>query len=201
MVFSPSVASRIQNGPAELALGGDCVPGLVLSASAELGVFLFVPTAEVEPPREGSRVRIRWAGAADFGAEAELLEVEDEERWVLSVPAPLAPARQRRSTRLRAEEDWVFVTEDGDEVELFDLSARGLGLVFPRGEGPQGRGATLRGTLIQAGGGRWKATLCCTNVRPHPDDERHWVVGTRMTLASPAVAEILDDVVEALIDG
>jgi hypothetical protein len=177
---SPSLA----DGPATLAIDGQLVEGSVLSSDAELGYFLFVLGEALDGdalPSSGSDVRIRWQGSDGFDAKAQVVEIEDPDRWVLSVPVGLDPSRTRQATRMMGEGAWSFtVDDDGPTVEVYDLSERGLGLCYPRGEGPSGRGAEVAGTLSQDDGQTWDVVLSCTNVRAHPVEEGLWIVGGRL---------------------
>ena len=188
---SPSLV----DGPATLAIDGQLVEGSVLSSDAELGFFLFV-LEEAAPaealPTAGADVRIRWQGSDGFGAEAQVVEIEDPDRWVLSVPVGLDASRKRQATRMMGEGAWSFtVDEDGPTVEVYDLSERGLGLCYPRGEGPSGRGAEVAGTLAQDDGQTWDVVLSCTNVRAHPSEEGLWIVGGRLRHDDAAARERL----------
>jgi hypothetical protein len=193
------MSSLLRDGPAALALDGRTVAGFVVNASVELGCFHFLPEDADAPPEVGDRVRLRFGASGSFDAIAELIEVEDDDRWVFAVPAPLDPSLRRRDTRLRADGEWSFQVEDGDEVDVYDISARGVGLLFPRGEGPKGRGAVLRGTLLRDGGRAWKAELTCTNVRPCAEADHLWIVGARMQLGSEAERAALDALIERLL--
>lgn len=182
MVSSRPASPMVDNGPAALALEGRVVHGLVRSASADLGCFVFLPAESSDVPADGALVRIRWGRSGAFRAEAEVVEIEDEDRWVLSVPTALAPSARRASPRLPADGSWSFEAGNGVMVDVYDVSATGLGLLYPAGEGPAGRGATLEGTLRYAGGQQWAVRLVCTNVRPCPDCPGQWVVGVRLEL-------------------
>jgi hypothetical protein len=63
------------------------------------------------------------------------------------------------------------------------VSARGIGLEFPGGSGPAGVDERIEGVLRGAGAGSFEVLIECTNVRPHPEDERLWIVGGRLTIA------------------
>lgn len=158
--------------------------GLIRSASADLGCFVFLPAESSDVPADGALVRIRWGRSGAFRAEAEVVEIEDQDRWVLSVPTALAPSARRASPRLPADGSWSFVDENGDLVDIYDVSLSGLGLLYPAGEGPSGSGDILDGTLRFASGQQWAARLVCTNVRPCPDCPGQWVVGVRLELGA-----------------
>ncbi len=179
--FGPSLS-----GTAVLAVDGQLVPGLVLSPHAELGLFLFVldePEAFEGEVEEGSLVRIQWQGSTGFDAVAELLEVDDRERWVLSVPVQLDSLQKRQSPRIPADGAWTLETEEGDLLEVYDLSVRGIGIEFPAGEGPAGVGECIVGVLRAETIGDFEVRVECTNVRTHPDDDRLWIVGGRLVMA------------------
>lgn len=178
-----------RTGPATLAIEGHLVAGRVLSPDATLGLFVFVvdePSNAVNPLEEGTPCRIKWATGANFDTEAVLVEAEDGERWVLSVPVDLSPAAMRQSPRLLADGGWGLVTEQGETLDIFDLSARGIGIEFPSGSGPAGVGGRIEGRLQAVGLGSWDVVVECTNVRAHPDDGRQWIVGGRLTLHGEA---------------
>jgi hypothetical protein len=176
-------------GTAVLALAGKLVPGQVTVPHPELGLFVFVPDepeagdAKAEP---GTLVRIRWRGSEGFDAEAEIIELDDPERWVLSLPQKLAPSQQRQSPRILADGAWTLETLDDEVLDVHDLSARGLGLEFPAGEGPRGVGEHIEGVLRAAGAGTYEVRVEFTNVRPHPDSERLWIVGGRLVIEDDA---------------
>lgn len=177
------------SGSVTLAFDGQLVSGLVVSPHAELGLFLFVPDepdmleSDVE---EGALVRIRAQGSNTFDAVAEVLEVDGRERWVLSVPMQLAPQQQRRSERVLSDGAWTLRTHRGETLDVYDLSGDGIGIEFPAGEGPAGVGEAVVGVLRAASLGFFEVRVECTNVRPHPDDARLWIVGGRMTVADDA---------------
>ena len=177
------------SGSVTLAFDGQLVSGLVVSPHAELGLFLFVPDepdmleSDVE---EGALVRIRAQGSNTFDAVAEVLEVDGRERWVLSVPMQLAPQQQRRSERILSDGAWTLRTHRGETLDVYDLSDDGIGIEFPAGEGPAGVGEAVVGMLRAANLGFFEVRVECTNVRPHPDDARLWIVGGRMTVADDA---------------
>jgi len=173
-------------GSAVLAVDGQLVSGMVLSPHAELGLFLFVPhdpegvACDVE---EGALVRIRWAHSEAFDAVAEVLEVDSRERWILSVPVQLAPQQTRQSPRMLADGAWTLVTRDNVVLDVYDLSARGIGIEFPAGGGPAGVGECIEGVLSAETLGFFRVRMECTNVRPHPDDGRLWIVGGRLVIS------------------
>lgn len=173
-------------GAATVAIDGRLVRGTATSVDPGLGLFTFLVEEEsvdlVTVPDEGATVRIRWDGAARFDAEAEVVEVDEPERWVLSMPVGLDDTRRRQADRVEGDGVWSFVVDDDDniEVDVFDLSADGVGLVFESGCGVAGAGCSLSGTLVGSGLGQWAVTLETTHVRRHPDDERSWIVGCRM---------------------
>jgi hypothetical protein len=175
-------------GSAILAIDGKLVPGLVTAPHAELGLFLFLPDepeafeGQVE---EGATVRIRWGDRESFDAEAEIVEIEDLERWVMSVPQTLGPTQQRQSPRVLADGAWTFETEDELALDVYDLSARGIGLEFPAGDGPSEAGTRIPGVLRSPGLGGFRGRMECTNVRAHPDDEHLWIVGGRLVITDP----------------
>lgn len=176
-------------GTAVLAVDGQLVSGLVLSPHAELGLFLFMPDApdEVESDvREGTAVRIQWQGSQSFDAVAEIIETDDRERWVLSVPVQLGASQQRRSRRLMADGAWSIATSVGDTLDVYDLSADGVGIEFPAGEGPAGVGESFSGVLRADSIGAFEVQVECTNVRPHPEDDRLWIVGCRLDITDAA---------------
>ena len=193
-------------GPASFAIDGQIVHGTVMAADPDLGTFLFVTGEadaddhEPEPvlPEQGQSVRIRWGSLTGFQAEAKVLEVEDQDRWILSVPVEIDPGRLRQSARVLGEGAWTFLLGDGSSVEVYDLSERGLGLSFPSGEGPRGRGATLQGSLRAEGAGIWQVTLTCTNVRSHPHDDGYWIVGGRLECKSAEDRSELAELVSRL---
>lgn len=183
---STSSRALALTGSVTLALDGQLVSGLVLAPHAELGLFLFVPDdpdAYEGDVEEGAMVRIRQDSSAGFDAVAEILEVDDRERWILSVPVQLAPQLQRRSKRVLADGAWTLETEDGDSLDVFDVSARGIGIEFPAGDGPAGIGERVVGTLRAETVGDFEVRMECTNVRPHPDDDRLWIVGGRLVMS------------------
>ncbi|MFH1469049.1 MAG: hypothetical protein ABIO70_31975 [Pseudomonadota bacterium] len=45
-------------------------------------------------------------------------------------------------------------------------------------------GERIEGVLRGAGVGSFDALVECTNVRPHPDDERLWIIGGRSPSAT-----------------
>lgn len=189
-------------GPATLAIEGRLVHGSVLSADADLGVFLFVPDEPVEgdePPLADARARIRWGDGEGYDAEAVVVEADDAERWVLSVPVQLDHTRMRKSTRMLGEGAWSFEVEDGPQIDVYDLSERGLGLAYPRGEGPAGRGSRVAGTLVGDTDERWPVVLTCTNVRPHPADDAAWIVGGRIAHSDAGARKRLADLVLAML--
>ena len=134
----------------------------------------------------GTLVRVRWRGSDGFDAEAKIIELEDRERWVLSLPQKLPPSQQRRSPRILADGAWTLETEDDDVIDVYDLSARGLGLEFPAGEGPAGAGEHIEGVLRAAGAGGFEVRVEFTNVRPYPDSGRLWIVGGRLVIEDDA---------------
>lgn len=200
---APTDSEGPVEGPATLAIEGRLVAGQVMSVEADLGVFLFVPDEELElddVPLADARARIQWGDGEGYGAEAVVVESDDPERWVLSVPVQLDPTRMRQVTRMMGEGAWSFeVDDDGPIVDVFDLSERGLGLAYPRGEGPPGRGARVAGTLVGDTAERWPVVLTCTNVRPHPSDDASWIVGGRIAHSDPAARQRLADHVRAMI--
>jgi hypothetical protein len=176
-------------GTAVLAVDGQLVSGLVLSPHAELGLFLFMPDEpeQVESDvEEGSVVRIQWQDSQSFDAVAEIIELDDRERWILSVPVQLGASQQRRSRRLMADGAWSIVTSTGETLDVYDLSEEGIGIEFPAGEGPAGVGETVSGVLRGDTIGFFEVRVECTNVRPHPDDDRLWIVGCQLDIADPA---------------
>jgi hypothetical protein len=179
-------------GTAVLALAGKLVPGQVTVPHPELGLFVFVPDdpeagdAEAEV---GTLVRIRWRGSEGFDAEAEIIELQDRERWVLSLPQKLPPSQLRNSPRILADGAWTLETKDEEMLTVYDLSARGLGLAFPSGEGPASAGVHIEGVLQAAGGGGFEVRVECTNVRPYPDSERLWIVGGRLVIEDDATRQ------------
>jgi len=184
---STTPSQTVRSGPATIAIDGQLVAGKVLSANAGLGLFVFVldePGDRTDFLAEGTPCRIKWADSTDFDAEAELVEAEDEERWVLSVPVDLSPAAMRQSPRLLADGGWGLVTGEGELLEVYDLSARGIGIEFPAGGGPAGVGDRIEGRLEAVGLGSWEVVVECTNVRAHPDDGRQWIVGGRLKIGS-----------------
>jgi len=177
--------AQVRTGPATLAIDGQQVAGRVLSPNLDLGLFVFVvdePGDVSAQLDEGAPCRIKWASGTDFDTEAELVEAEDGERWVLSVPVELSSAAMRQSPRLLADGGWGLVTEDGDVLEVFDLSAGGIGIEFPAGSGPAGVGDRIEGRLKAIGLGSWDVVVECTNVRAHPDDGRQWIVGGQLKM-------------------
>lgn len=188
-----SGALRFATGTVTVAVDGAMLQGSVHAADPSLGLLL-LELAEAPPsvPAEGTLVRLAEAGQTGFGAQAELIEVEDQQRWVLGVPSDLSPAQQRRSTRLLADGAWRFVVEDVDgaerAVEIYDLSKEGVGLQYPVGAGPEGAGRSMDGTLVCDQAGAWPVTLESTNVRRHPDDGRLWIVGCTLRHLSSAGA-------------
>ncbi len=176
-------------GTAVLAHAGKLIPGQMTAPHPELGLFVFVPDepeARDATTEVGTLVRIRWRGSEDFDAEAEILELEDRERWVLSLPQKLPSSQQRQSPRILADGAWTLETEDDDVLDVFDLSARGLGLEFPVGEGPASVGEHIEGVLRAAGVGRFEVRVEFTNVRPYPDGGRLWIVGGRLVIEDDA---------------
>ncbi len=175
-------------GTAVLAVDGQLVSGLVLSPHAELGLFLFTPDdpeqvdADIE---EGTMVRIRWRDSANFDAVAEIIEADGRERWILSVPVQLGAGRQRQSQRLMADGAWTIMTSAGETLDVYDLSEEGIGIEFPVGDGPAGVGETVSGMLRAETIGNFDVRVECTNVRPHPDDDRLWIVGCRLEIGDP----------------
>lgn len=198
MTASPSLGPV--EGAATLALDGHRIHGNVLSADTQLGFFLFVPSEPGHaPPPQDAAVRIRWKGGDDFRAEARVVETEDADRWVLSVPTQLDPSRQRQATRLLGEGEWSFFSADDQrEVEVYDLTAQGLGLAYPRGEGPSGRGVEVSGQLRRGPGETWSVVLECTNVRPHPTEAHLWIVGGRLRHDNDAACAALGQLVASL---
>lgn len=177
-----SGAPRFSAGTVTVAVDGALLQGTVHAADTSLGLLLLeLSEVPVSVPAEGSVVRLGEAGQPGFGAQAELIEVEDDQRWVLGVPSDLSPAQQRRSTRLLADGAWRFVSEDADgednAVELYDLSKEGVGLQYPAGSGPDGAGRRMEGVLVCDQAGAWPVSLESTNVRRHPEDGRLWIVG------------------------
>ena len=176
-------------GTAVLALAGKLIPGQATVPHPELGLFVFVPdeleaceaTAEV-----GTLVRIRWRGSEGFDAEAEIIELEDRERWVLSLPQKLPPSQQRQSPRILADGSWTLGTQHDDVLDVHDLSARGIGLEFPAGEGPAGVGEHIEGVLRAVGAGSFEVRVEFTNVRRYPDGEHLWIVGGRLVIENDA---------------
>ncbi len=147
-------------GSVTLAVDGQLIAGMVVSPEASLGLFQFVPDEpdqlDVEA-EEGMLVRLQWKGRSGFDAEAEVLECDDPERWILSVPAELDPTQQRQSRRIMADGAWSLRTEEGVRLEVFDVSARGIGLEFPAGDGPAGVGDTI---ALASGKCGWSAPMC-----------------------------------------
>ena len=195
-------APRFAAGTVTVAVDGALLQGSVHAADPSLGLLLLeLDEAPEAVPAEGAMVRLAESGQAGFGAQAELIEVEDEQRWVLGVPSDLAPAQQRRSARLLADGAWQFVAEgmDGLEtaVDIYDLSREGVGLQYPAGAGPDGAGQRMDGTLICDQAGAWPVSLESTNVRRHPEDGRLWIVGCtlehRSAEGAAGYAEILAD--------
>jgi hypothetical protein len=176
-------------GTAVLAVDGQQVRGLVMSPHAELGLFLFVPDdpdqVEVEV-EEGTEVRIRWQASTSFDAVAEIIEVDDRERWILSVPVQLGASRQRQSPRMLADGAWSLMSQGGELLDVHDLSEQGIGIEFPAGEGPGGVGELIVGMLRADSMGFFEVRVECTNVRPHPDDDRLWIVGGRLEIVDPS---------------
>ena len=189
-------------GSAVLAVDGQLVSGLVLSPHAELGLFLFMPD---DPDQldadigEGTKVRIRWRDSDDFDAVAEIIEVDDRERWILSVPVQLGAGRQRRSRRLMADGAWSIRTSAGDILDVYDLSDEGIGIEFPAGDGPAGVGETVSGVLQAETIGFFEVRFECTNVRPHPDDDRLWIVGCQLEIADPEAKRQYDAALELMV--
>ncbi len=126
MVSSRPPAVMVEDGPAGLALEGRVVFGEVRAASPDLGCFVFLPAQTATPPALGALVRIRWGRSDGFRAEAEVLEIEDEDAWILSVPMALGPSAQRTAPRIGAEGDWLFETEDGEVALERDSEIRTL---------------------------------------------------------------------------
>ena len=195
-------ASRFSAGTVTVAVDGALLEGTVHAADPSLGLLLLELTeTPASVPAEGSVVRLGAPGETGFGAQAELIEVEDDQRWVLGVPSDLSPAQQRRSTRLLADGAWRFEAEDADgddpSVELYDLSKEGVGLQYPAGAGPEGAGRRMDGVLICDQLGSWQVSLESTNVRRHPEDGRLWIVGCtlqhRTADGAAGYAEILAD--------
>ena len=188
-------------GSAVLAVDGQQVQGLVMSPHAELGLFLFVPDApdqvdvEVE---EGSEVRIRWRDSATFDAVAEIIEADGRERWVLSVPVQLGASQQRQAPRMLADGVWSLQSAAGDILDIYDLSEQGIGIEFPAGEGPAGVGEYISGMLRADSMGFFEVRVECTNVRPHPDDDRLWIVGGRLEIVDSAARRQYDTALELL---
>jgi len=177
--------SRFSSGPVTVAVDGAVFSGVVHAADPNLGLLMLeLDEAPNLVPVEGTLLRLSAEGRTSFGSQAELLEVEDGQRWVLGVPSDLAPTQQRTGERLLADGAWQFHTADEDGVQttmdLYDLSAGGLGLQFPTGAGPDRAGRQMMGTLVCEQTGRWKVSLESTNVRRHPDDPRMWIVGCRL---------------------
>lgn len=188
-----AAASRFSPGTVTVAVDGLAVDGTVHAADPTLGLLIFELSEPAETaPTEGSVVRILRGGPGGSGAQAELIEVEDEQRWVLGIPSDLSPAQQRGSARVLADGAWQLHTLDaeGDTVvvDLFDLSAGGVGLQFPAGAGPDRAGRTLDGRLVCERLGTWTVSLTSTNVRRHPDDPRLWIVGCKVQHASDDAA-------------
>lgn len=184
-----SVALPSSTGLVTLAVDGVVVSGSVHAADPTLGLLLFELDEAVEgvAPEEGATVRISWPGESAFGAQAELIEIEDEQRWVLGVPSDLSPTQRRRAERVQADGAWRFVSLDDEvEVEIYDLSEGGLGLQFAKGFGPDRAGRRLSGHVMCDGNGSWPVTLHSTNVRRHPDDGRLWIVGCKVEHTSAA---------------
>jgi hypothetical protein len=198
---APARPQTVRSGPATIAIDGQLVQGRVLSAHAGLGLFVFVLDEASERSdmlAEGTPCRIKWPGSDDFGAEAELVEAEDEERWVLSVPVQLSAAAMRQSPRLLADGGWGLVTDEGDLLEVYDLSEEGIGIEFPAGGGPTGIGDRIEGRLQAIGLGSWDVVIECTNVRAHPDDGRHWIVGGRMNMGKVDGSEQYQGIIRAM---
>ena len=185
---TPSFGASMK-GAAVLAVDGQQVRGLVMSPHAELGLFLFVPDEpdqiEVEV-EEGAEVRIRWRESDSFDAVAEIIEFDGRERWILSVPVQLGAGRQRQSPRMLADGAWSLMSAGGDLLDVYDLSEQGIGIEFPSGEGPAGVGEHIVGMLRADSMGFFEVRVECTNVRPHPDDDRLWIVGGRLEIVDPA---------------
>jgi hypothetical protein len=192
-------------GPASFAIDGLVVNGTVLAADPEIGTFVFV-TAEPpddddqDPfvPQQGTLVRIQWGDRLGFAAEARVLEVQDHDRWILSVPVNIDPDKMRQATRVMGEGIWTFSVKLGTSVEVYDLSERGLGLVFPSGEGPASRGVTLHGVLQVEGVRTWEVNLLCTNVRAYPRQESLWIVGGKIDFEYDKDRENLQAIVKSL---
>ena len=179
-------------GTAVLALAGELVPGQVTVPHPELGLFVFVPDgpeAQAAKAEVGTLVRVRWRGSDGFDAEAEIVELEDRERWVLSLPQKLPPSQLRQSPRVLADGAWTLETDDDEVLDVYDLSARGLGLEFPAGEGPAGVGECIEGVLRAAGAEPFAVRVEFTNVRPYPDGGRLWIVGGRLVIEDDATRE------------
>jgi len=189
-------------GSVTLAVDGQLIAGMVVSPEASLGLFQFVPdepdSLDVEA-EEGMLVRLQWKGRSGFDAEAEVLECDDPERWILSVPAELDPTQQRQSRRIMADGAWSLRTEEGVRLEVFDVSARGIGLEFPAGDGPAGVGDTIEGVLSGQSFGQREVRVECTNVRPHPDDSGLWIVGGRLKFADEASVQAYQSFLQSLI--
>jgi hypothetical protein len=190
------------SGSVTLAFDGQLVSGLVVSPHAELGLFLFVPD---EPDlleshvEEGALVRIRTQGSKVFDAVAEVLEVDGRERWVLSVPVQLEPQQQRRSERVLSDGAWTLRTHLGETLDIYDLSDDGIGIEFPAGGGPAGVGEGIVGILRAANMGSFEVRVECTNVRPHPDDARLWIVGGRMSVADEAARRAFEATLKGFV--
>ena len=177
------------NGTAVLAVDGKLVPGQVTVPHPELGLFVFVPDepeANDAKADVGTLVRVRWRGSEGFDAEAEIIEMDDRERWVLSVPQKLPSSQQRQSPRVLADGAWSLETEDDEVLDVYDVSARGLGLEFPAGEGPAEVGVHIVGVLRAAGTDGFEVRMECTNVRPYPEGGRLWIVGGRLMIDDDA---------------
>lgn len=187
--LSPPRPGDVMIGTAVLALAGKLVPGQVTTPHPELGLFVFVPDepeAHEAKAAVGTLVRVHRRGDEGFDAEAEIIELEDRERWVLSLPQRLPPSQQRQSPRILADGAWTLETEDDEVLDVYDLSARGLGLEYPAGEGPAGVGEHIEGVLRSVGLGSFEVRVEFTNVRPYPDGERLWIVGGRLVIEDDA---------------
>ena len=87
-----AAASRFSPGTVTVAVDGLAVDGTVHAADATLGLLIFELSEPAETaPAAGSVVRILRGGPGGSGAQADLIEVEDEQRWVLGIPSDLSP--------------------------------------------------------------------------------------------------------------
>ena len=78
-----AAASRFSPGTVTVAVDGLAVDGTVHAADPTLGLLIFELSEPAETaPAAGSVVRILRGGPGGAGAQAELIEVEDEQRWV-----------------------------------------------------------------------------------------------------------------------